>query len=112
MSTRAHEHTARACRVFHTNERRAGQIKSVSIVYREDLGLPNHLAGHQRKLMQLSFDHVQQLMDVKAALQPLVAKNKARAERADAYAVLTELSERSSGAATVKVLLLAWLSWA
>jgi hypothetical protein len=76
-------------------------IKEVEIVLHEDLSLKNHLAGHQRKLMKLSFDHVQQLMDVKSELLPIVAKNKASAARADAYSVLAALAD--SSAVTVAV---------
>lgn len=39
----------------------AGLIQSVSIMYREDLDLKNHLAGHQRKLMKIVFDTTQVL---------------------------------------------------
>ena len=81
----------------------AGLIKSVDIVHREDLSLKNHLAGHQRKLMTLTFDHTQQLQEVKAELLPIIAKNKAKAARADAYSVLAALNENSSSAATVAV---------
>jgi DNA polymerase epsilon subunit 1 len=81
----------------------AGLIKSVSIVYREDLDLKNHLAGHQRKLMQVSFDHTQALMEVRSELMPTVAKNRANSKRSDAYSVLTSLSNAESASATVAV---------
>jgi hypothetical protein len=72
-------------------------------VYREDLSLKNHLGGLQRKLMKISFNHVQQLMDVKAELGPVVAKNKANAARNEAYLVLHALSSSKNDAATVVV---------
>lgn len=78
------------------------------MVHREDLSLKNHLAGHQRKLLQLSFDHTQQLQDVKAELMPIIAKNKARAARTDAYAVLASLNEGGGGAANVIVRSCSW----
>eukprot|EP00892_Ulva_mutabilis_P006158 jgi/Ulvmu1/3914/UM018_0137.1 len=78
-----------------------GLIKTISIVYREDLDLKNHLAGHQRKLMQVAFDHTQALMDVRSELMPVVQKNKANAKRSDAYSLLTSMSSNPSGAATV-----------
>ena len=76
-----------------------GLIQSVSIVYREDLDLKNHLAGHQRKLMKVAFDHTQALMEVRGELMPTIARNRASAKRCDAYSVLSSLSSASASAA-------------
>ena len=78
---------------------RAGLIQSVSIVYREDLDLKNHLAGHQRKLLKVAFHHTQALMEVRGELMPTIARNRANAKRCDAYSVLSSLSSSSSSAA-------------
>lgn len=75
----------------------------MAIVHREDLSLKNHLGGHQRKLMKVTFGHVQQLMDVKSELLPVVQSNKASAARADAYSVLAALAATREGEATVVV---------
>lgn len=84
----------------------AGLIKNISIVYREDLDLKNHLAGNQRKLIKVAFDHTQALMDVRSELMPIVQANRANAKRSDAYSLLTSMSSHPSGAATVAVRLL------
>jgi DNA polymerase epsilon subunit 1 len=81
----------------------AGLIRSVSIVYREDLDLKNHLAGHQRKLMKIAFDNTQALMDVRNELVPTIARNRANAKRSDAYSVLTSLSSSSAASASASV---------
>lgn len=86
-----------------TNYSIAGLIKSVSIVYREDLDLKNHLAGHQRKLMKIAFDNTQALMEVRIELMPSIARNRANAKRSDAYSVLTSLSSSSGPAASAAV---------
>jgi len=39
----------------------------------------NHLSGLKRKLLKLSFWNVQQLMEVRREVQPIIAKNKAKA---------------------------------
>lgn len=41
----------------------------VSIESKEDLDLPNHLAGVQHKLIKISFDTVAALMDAKAEIK-------------------------------------------
>jgi hypothetical protein len=81
----------------------AGLIKSVSIVYREDLDLKNHLAGHQRRLMKISFENVQALMEVRNELMPTISKNKIAAKRSDAYALLATITSSGDPASTVAV---------
>ena len=39
----------------------------------------NHLSGLKRKLLKLSFWNVQQLMEVRRGLQPMIAKNRTKA---------------------------------
>jgi hypothetical protein len=72
-------------------------------VHREDLDLKNHLAGHQRKLMKVSFDHVQRLSEVKAELMPAIQRNRGAAARTAAYESLAALSGGPGGEATAAV---------
>jgi DNA polymerase epsilon subunit 1 len=39
----------------------------------------NHLSGLKRTLLKLSFWNVQQLMEVRREVQPIITKNKAKA---------------------------------
>lgn len=72
-------------------------------MYREDLDLKNHLAGHQRKLMKIEFDSTQALMEVRGELTPSINRNRANAKRSDAYSVLSSLSSSSTSVATAAV---------
>jgi DNA polymerase epsilon subunit 1 len=48
----------------------------------------NHLSGLQRKYLKVSFNTVQELMGVKSELLPLVERNKAKLDAAQAYGSL------------------------
>ena len=65
-----------------------GLVAGLSTAEMEDLDLPNHLSGIQRTLLKLQFRSVQELMEVRNQLQPIVAANKRRvqADRASAAA--------------------------
>jgi len=45
----------------------------------------NHLSGLRKSYLQLSFDTVQQLMNVKSDLMHVVERNKAKSDAAEAY---------------------------
>lgn len=62
-----------------------GQIANIEIVNKEDLDLKNHLSGLQSKYLKLSFNTVQELMNVKSELLPLVQRNQAKLDAAQAY---------------------------
>jgi DNA polymerase epsilon subunit 1 len=47
-----------------------------SIVEKEDLDLPNHLAGIKRKLIKISFNTVSDLIETKSKLRPIIEQNK------------------------------------
>ncbi|RZB74984.1 DNA polymerase epsilon catalytic subunit A-like [Glycine soja] len=71
-----------------------GQIADVEIIEKEDLDLKNHLSGLRKSYLKLSFDTVQQLMDVKRDLMPTVERNKAKSDAAEAFlSVSTERRE-------------------
>ena len=56
----------------------------------------NHLAGLQRKLLRVSFWNVQQLMDVKREVQPLVQRNQGKGSATDAYAAFARQEQSST----------------
>ncbi|KOM50575.1 hypothetical protein LR48_Vigan08g140200 [Vigna angularis] len=62
-----------------------GQIADIEIIDKEDLDLKNHLSGLRKSYLKLSFDTVQQLMDVKRDLMPSVERNKAKSDTAEAF---------------------------
>ncbi|KAJ4832189.1 DNA polymerase epsilon catalytic subunit A [Turnera subulata] len=61
------------------------QIANIEIVQKEDLDLKNHLSGLRKLYLKISFDSVQQLMDVKRDLMHVVDRNKAKFEAEEAY---------------------------
>ncbi|XP_071723103.1 DNA polymerase epsilon catalytic subunit A-like isoform X1 [Rutidosis leptorrhynchoides] len=62
-----------------------GQIADIEIVGKEDLDLKNHLSGLHKSYLKISFDTVQQLMDVKRDLMHVVQRNQAKFDAAEAY---------------------------
>ena len=50
---------------------------------KEDLDMPNHLSGKKHRFLKMSFGTVQELMDAKSQLWPLVQQNQKRAAVAD-----------------------------
>ncbi len=70
-----------------------GRLSSVSVVEREDLEMPNHLAGHKRRLIMLSFRSVNDLTSVRNQLKPVMDKNAAILARGDSL----EVSRRQWG---------------
>ncbi|OMO70162.1 hypothetical protein CCACVL1_19081 [Corchorus capsularis] len=61
------------------------QIAEIEIMDKEDLDLKNHLSGLQKHYLKISFDTVQQLMDVKKDLVHVVERNQAKFDAAEAY---------------------------
>ncbi|KAM1255671.1 hypothetical protein ACFX1Q_029918 [Malus domestica] len=61
------------------------QIADVQIVQKEDLDLKNHLSGLRKSYLKLSFDNVQQLMNVKSDLLHVVERNRTKFDAAEAY---------------------------
>ncbi len=63
-------------------------LKAVTKIQKQDLDALNHLANSKgRTMLKLSFDTVQQLMDVRKDLMPLVAQNQQR-EKESSFNVL------------------------
>ncbi|RAH43750.1 DNA polymerase epsilon catalytic subunit POL2 [Aspergillus brunneoviolaceus CBS 621.78] len=71
-----------------------GLVKKVTRVEKEDLSLPNHLLGHRRNYLQLSFANVSHLLEVRRTILPLAEKNKKNATAMDAY---VEMSSGNAG---------------
>ncbi|KAK4286365.1 hypothetical protein QN277_002926 [Acacia crassicarpa] len=71
------------------------QITDIEIKEKEDLDLKNHLSGLQKSYLKLSFDTVQQLMNVKSDLMHVVERNQAKSDAAEAYeSILTGRREQ------------------
>ncbi|KAJ8768060.1 hypothetical protein K2173_021000 [Erythroxylum novogranatense] len=71
------------------------QIVDIEIVGKEDLDLKNHLSGLHKLYMKISFDTVQQLMDVKRDLSHVVERNQATFNATEAYeSILTGKREQ------------------
>ncbi|XP_022957705.1 DNA polymerase epsilon catalytic subunit A-like [Cucurbita moschata] len=62
-----------------------GQIADIEILEKEDLDLKNHLSGLRKAYLKLSFDTVQELMNVKSELLRVVESNWAKSDAAEAY---------------------------
>jgi DNA polymerase epsilon subunit 1 len=67
-----------------------GQIANIQVVSKEDLGLKNHLSGLQHSYLKVSFNTVQELMNVKSELLPIVDRNRAKLDAAQAYESLLQ----------------------
>ncbi|XP_052190980.1 DNA polymerase epsilon catalytic subunit A-like isoform X2 [Diospyros lotus] len=71
------------------------QIADIEIVDKEDLDLKNHLSGLHKAYLKISFDTVQQLMQVKSDLMHVVERNQAKFDAAEAYqSILTGKSKQ------------------
>ncbi|EPS63800.1 hypothetical protein M569_10982, partial [Genlisea aurea] len=62
-----------------------GQIADIEIQDKEDLDLKNHLSGLCKRYLKISFDTVQQLMQVKKDLVHIVERNQAKLDADVAY---------------------------
>eukprot|EP00899_Mesostigma_viride_P020528 jgi/Mesvir1/28477/Mv15897-RA.2 len=75
-----------------------GSLREIEHVEKEDLDLKNHLSGLRRPLLKLSFASVQELMDVKRELLPVVERNARKRSSQAAYAGLGQGSASNAGA--------------
>ncbi|OJJ51408.1 hypothetical protein ASPZODRAFT_57001 [Penicilliopsis zonata CBS 506.65] len=71
-----------------------GLVKRVKRVEKEDLQMPNHLLGHRKTFLQLSFANVSNLLEVRRTLLPLAEKNRKNVNAMDTYA---EMASASAG---------------
>ena len=74
-----------------------GKIHDVLIVDKEDLDLKNHLSGLTQRYLKVVFATVQDLMDVRREVMPLVKKNQTKCEAAAAYEALHRMETETSG---------------
>ncbi|MCO5602895.1 hypothetical protein L7F22_057034 [Adiantum nelumboides] len=63
-----------------------GLVTSLERLRKEDLKLPNHLVGHNRLFIKLSFHNVQDLLSVRRELLPLAEKAQKTRDAIDTYA--------------------------
>ncbi len=62
-----------------------GKINDVRMVDKEDLDLKNHLSGLKQRYLKVVFATVQDLMDVRREIMPMVKRNQQKCEAAEAY---------------------------
>lgn len=60
-------------------------IANISLVEKNDLDMPNHLSGKMAKYLRVSFHNVQNLLELRRVLLPLVEKNKKNMAKREAY---------------------------
>lgn len=70
----------------------AGQLNKIEIVEKEDLDLPNHLAGIKHTFIKLTFPNTNALIKVRREIQSAVRKNKERAKANTSYMQLLSSS--------------------
>lgn len=63
-----------------------GLVKGVKRIEKEDLQMPNHLLGYRRTFLQLAFENVGNLLNVRKAITPITDKNKRNMNAMDTYA--------------------------
>ncbi|KAI0087222.1 hypothetical protein BDY19DRAFT_956849 [Irpex rosettiformis] len=73
-----------------------GIICRITRVRKEDLQLPNHLLGHKRLYLQLSFRNVSDLLTVRRDIMPLALANSAKLDAVDAYAEVVQATTDAS----------------
>ena len=74
-----------------------GFVSRVVRVLKEDLKLPNHLAGHKRLYLQLCFKNISDLLAVRRDIIPLALENAKKRDAVDAYAEVVMISEAQLG---------------
>ncbi|KAJ7071344.1 hypothetical protein C8F01DRAFT_1110146 [Mycena amicta] len=73
-----------------------GLLCRITREWKEDLKLPNHLMGHRRLYLQLSFRNVSDLLAVRREIVPLALANSAKRDAVDAYAEVVSASATAS----------------
>jgi DNA polymerase epsilon subunit 1 len=73
-----------------------GLICRITRERKEDLKLPNHLMGHRRLYLQLSFRNVSELLSVRREILPLALANSAKRDAVDAYAEVVSATAGAS----------------
>ena len=76
-----------------------GKIHDIVVLEKEDLDLKNHLSGLKQTYLKVVFATVQDLMEVRREVMPMVKKNQTRCEAAEAYEALHQI-EASNAANT------------
>lgn len=60
-------------------------VKNVEQITKEDLRQPNHLLGVRRKLLKLNFHNINDLLEARKMLQPILKRNTENKESSDIY---------------------------
>lgn len=62
-------------------------LKTITRISKEDLSIPNHLVGILGNFLKLSFHNINDLIDARRLLMPLISRNKLNKDKNDIYAV-------------------------
>lgn len=76
------------------------KISKIERQRKEDLKLPNHLMGHSRILLKLSFHNVHDLLDVRREILPMAQKSIKKRDAIDTYADVLSASSNLEGMET------------
>jgi DNA polymerase epsilon subunit 1 len=80
-----------------------GVLLRITRTRKDDLDLPNHLLGHQRLYLQLSFHNVSDLLAVRREIMPLALANSAKRDAVDAYAEVVSATTADVGGMSVEI---------
>lgn len=73
-----------------------GVVAKAERVLREDLDMANHLSGKKAVYVKLSFSTVHDLVSVKQALAPIVARNQEQQKARQAYAIQGQVRDQDN----------------
>jgi DNA polymerase epsilon subunit 1 len=78
-------------------------IATTSREQREDLKLPNHLAGLHREYVKVNFHNINDLMTVRRDIQPLALKAQMNKDAVDTYTEALQENEESQFSASMAI---------
>ncbi|CCF54758.1 hypothetical protein NDA11_001598 [Ustilago hordei] len=80
-----------------------GLIQSIQRDRKEDLKLPNHLLGHQRLYLRLTFLNVQDLLSVRKELLPIAKAAQKKLSAVDTYADVLSAASAATASASIEI---------
>ncbi|CBQ70431.1 probable POL2-DNA polymerase epsilon, calytic subunit A [Sporisorium reilianum SRZ2] len=80
-----------------------GLIQSIQRERKEDLKLPNHLLGHQRLYLRLTFLNVQDLLSVRKELLPIAKAAQKKLSAVDTYADVLSAASAAAASASLEI---------
>lgn len=80
-----------------------GLIQSIQRDRKEDLKLPNHLLGHQRLYLRLTFLNVLDLLSVRKELLPIAKAAQKKLSAVDTYADVLSAASAAAASASIEI---------